>query len=116
MPRATAAKAKEPLTVVPVTGMNATAAPAPVIETASFDYDASAELFPTRNRKASRSAMKYRRFPRAAEAIRFAIEDLPSEALLGAYLEVDEKRFGKDGIRALYDSERFPLRRRAKAG
>jgi hypothetical protein len=80
----------------------------------SFDYGASAELFPTRNRNARRPVMKYRRFARAAEAIRFAIEELPSEALLGAYLEVDEKRFGRDGIQRLYDSERFPLPRRAK--
>src|SRR5258706_1399922 len=63
-------------------------------DTASFDYSIAAELFPTRSRKSRRSVMKYRRFARAADAIRFAVEELPSELLLGAYLEVDEKRSG----------------------
>ncbi len=84
------------------------------VDQAGFDYRAAAELFPTRGRKARRPAMKYRRFARAADAIRFAIEELPAEALLGAFLEVDEKRFGGDGIRALYESERYPLARRKR--
>jgi len=31
--------------------------------------------------------------------------------LLGAYLEVDETRFGIQEIHALYESEAFPLKR-----
>ena len=36
-----------------------------------FDFGAPAELFPARNRKVA-SKVKYRRFERAAEAVRFA--------------------------------------------
>jgi hypothetical protein len=55
--------------------------------------------------------MSYRRFDTAAEAIRFAIEELPAALLLGAFLEVDEVRFGGDDIRRLYDSPDYPLPR-----
>ena len=52
---------------------------------------------------------------RAADAVRFAIEELPPELLLGAFLEVDGERYGSEDIRRLYDSADFPLIRRAAA-
>ena len=79
----------------------------------AFDYQRSAELFPTRSRKPRRNPVTYRRFDTAAAAVRFAIEELPSDLLLGAYLQVEEERFGSAGIRRLYDSARYPLKRRA---
>ena len=81
-----------------------------------FDYKRSAELFPTRSRKPRRNPMTYKRFDTAAAAVRFAIEELPSDLLLGAYLQVEEERFGSDGIRRLYESPRYPLKRRAASG
>jgi len=77
-----------------------------------FNYDAPAELFPSRNRKIA-SKIKYRRFERAAEAIRFAVEELPEPLLLGAYIEIDEERLGHKDIRALYESDNYPLKKPA---
>jgi hypothetical protein len=76
-----------------------------------FDYGVSAELFPSRNRKHNTQSLRYRRFARAADAIRFAIEELPSDLLVGAFLEVDGKRYGSGSIRRLYESSDYPLPR-----
>jgi hypothetical protein len=79
---------------------------------ARFDYDAPAELFPSRIKKV-RGQITYKRFETGAEAIRFAVEDVPPAALLGAYLELDEARFGFDDIYSLYKNASFPLKRRS---
>ena len=57
---------------------------------AEFDYNALAELFPTR-RLPRRQSFGYKRFAKAALAIRFAMEDLPRGCLAGAFLEVNER-------------------------
>ena len=54
-------------------------------------------------------------FRHGREAIRFAVEDVPPPALLGAYLEVDEARFGLHEIQYLYERAAYPLKRRAIA-
>jgi hypothetical protein len=77
----------------------------------TFDYTAEAELFPARSWKISACRVTYKRFAKAADAVRYAIEDLPPQHLLGAYLEVEEARFDSRGIRRLYDSSDYPLKR-----
>jgi hypothetical protein len=79
----------------------------------SFDYGMSAELFSSRASNGRRKPLSYRRFAHAAEAVRFAIEDLPPQSLISTYLEVDESRYQSTEIRRLYASARYPLPRRA---
>jgi hypothetical protein len=84
---------------------------------AIFDYSSEAELSPTAGevallpagRQRMRQPTGYGRFARAADAIRFAIEELPPELLLAAQLKVAEERFDSDGIRQLYESVEYPL-------
>ena len=76
-----------------------------------FEYSTEAELFSTRPKNSRRPPLGYKRFARAADAIRFAIEDLPSELLVGASLEVNESRYEGADIRRLYESADYPLAR-----
>jgi hypothetical protein len=76
----------------------------------TLNCDAPAELFACRSNTAP-AQFKYKRFETAAEAIRFAVEDLPASALFGACLEVDEARFGRYEIHFLYDDAAYPLKR-----
>lgn len=90
----------------------------------TFNYDNVGELFPARNvaemlpagvRRVGRQPVGYGRFARAAYAIRFAIEELPADLLLETFLRVDGQIFDGDGIRKLYESESYPIIRRASA-
>lgn len=79
-----------------------------------FDYNAAAELFPARRRVPKRQPIGYKRFAQAADAIRFAVEDVAPELLVGVCLEVDERRYGSDDIHRLYESTDYPLARRGR--
>ena len=87
---------------------------------AIFDYNSGAELSPGASemgllpagRRRTRQPVGFGRFARAADAIRFAIEELPPELLLAAQLKVADQSFNGDGIRRLYESIEYPLSRR----
>jgi hypothetical protein len=80
-----------------------------------FDYLAQAELFPARPRGFRRLDISYKRFESAADALRYAIEELPPGLLLGAILEVDEERYDHLAIRSLYESSNYPHAREGQS-
>lgn len=78
------------------------------------DYFLEASLYYAKTANARPKALVFRRFSRAAEAIRFAVEDLAPRLLDSCTLEVDEARYFGREIRPLYDDEVFPLPRRPR--
>lgn len=79
---------------------------------ATFDYTAPAEVFFNRGTRSNRK-MSYRRFPSAAEAIAFVMEELGGSAVAFTTLQVDDERFERGQIRRLYDDPDYPLIRSA---
>jgi hypothetical protein len=71
-----------------------------------------AELFMGKRKRGRGQPLRYRRFATAAEAIRFAVEELPAVRALGAWMQVGDERFDGDDIQRLYESDDFPLQRR----
>jgi hypothetical protein len=78
----------------------------------TFDYRSPAELFIAKRKSALRAGLGYRRFATAAEAIRFAVEDVPSLRMFGGWLQVGDERYDNEKIYSLYESNDFPLQRR----
>ena len=74
-----------------------------------FDYNAPAELFLAKRSKSTRE--NYRRFATAAEAIRYAVEDLRTPRAFGAWLQVGDERFNSVEIQRLYEDGEYPLRK-----
>jgi hypothetical protein len=89
-------------------------------ETELFDYGmeaelytAKGELYSAKGRNFRKQQLGYRRFARAADAIRFVVEELPPQLLPGTCIEVKEARYESGDIRRLYDSASYPFVRRA---
>ena len=78
---------------------------------AKFNYNSPADLFPSR-RKVGRRPVGYRRFDTAAQAIRYAVEEMPKDFLGEAVLESDTERIKGEDIRLLYSSDDYPLARK----
>lgn len=78
------------------------------------DYRMEASLFYAKKAGGRQKALVFRRFTAAAEAIRFAVEELAPKVLDSCSLEVNETQYFGREIKPLYDSGSFPLRRRGK--
>lgn len=78
------------------------------------DYRMEASLYYAKGGNTKRKSLVFRRFPKAAEAIRFAVEELAPRVLDSCSLEVNETHYFGRQIRPLYESGDFPLRRRQK--
>jgi hypothetical protein len=79
-----------------------------------FDYSAPAELYSARGH-GRRAPLSYRRFATAAEAIRYAVEQIPKNLTAAAYIETGEQTITHKELRELYDSPDFPLERKPEA-
>ena len=75
----------------------------------SFDYSAPAELSLSKPAKGCRT--KYRRFATAAEALRFAVEELRTPKVFGAWLEVGDARFRAATFNGCTKPKNYPLRK-----
>ncbi len=76
------------------------------------DYASEASLYYAKNTHPKQKSLVYRKFAIAAEAIRFAVEELSPKVLNGCSLEVNDIHYFGRQIRPLYDDCAFPLRRK----
>jgi hypothetical protein len=81
----------------------------------SSDYFLEASLYYSKGANPKRKALTFRRFVRAAEAIRFAVEELTPKLLDGCTLEINDTHYFGREIRPLYDDSVFPLSRSRKS-
>jgi hypothetical protein len=57
------------------------------------------------------SRENYRRFATAAEAIRYAVEELRTPKAIGVWLQVGDERFNSSEIQRLYEASEYRLRK-----
>ncbi len=76
------------------------------------DYASEASLYYAKTTQRKQKSLVYRKFTVAAEAIRFAVEELSPQTLSGCSLEVNDVHYFGRQIRPLYDDGAFPLPRR----
>lgn len=78
--------------------------------TEAVDYTTSAELYALGSARLV-GATRYMRFASVAEALRYAVEQVPVDRLLALTIEAGEARYDGKAIRALYDAPDYPLHR-----
>ncbi|HET8671734.1 MAG TPA: hypothetical protein VFM05_14235, partial [Candidatus Saccharimonadales bacterium] len=76
-----------------------------------FNYEIPGEFYSRKRQGTKQTGLTYQRFKTAAEAIRFAMEALPSAALNSSMLEAGGDRYKGKELRALYADPKYPLRR-----
>jgi hypothetical protein len=79
-----------------------------------FNYLAPALLWPKPSVDLNNRRGNYRRFDTAGDAIRHVIEDVPATMLSGTVLETENRCFGSEEIRGLYDAQEYPFQRPLK--
>jgi hypothetical protein len=80
----------------------------------SFDYDAPRRAVPSQAHQEWPQELPA--FTMAAEAIRYAVEDLQTPKALGAWRQVGDERFNSSEIQRLYEAGDYPLRPCAPPG
>lgn len=80
-------------------------------QTEKFTFGAPAEIYSSGGSRARKGPMSYRRFQSSAEAIRFAVEELPQNLQRGTAMEVGDDRFEFAAIQAFYERDDYPLQR-----
>jgi hypothetical protein len=77
------------------------------------DYRMEASLYFSKRAGAKQKSLAFRHFGHAADAIRYAVEDLSPQIFNSCSLEVNGLYYFGRQIRPLYDSDAFPLQRRS---
>ncbi|WP_421953164.1 hypothetical protein [Pelagibacterium sp.] len=79
----------------------------------TIDFNAEASLYLGRD---WRTALEQgsRRFPSAAKAIRFALEEVPPVSLHGARMIVAGRSYSSRDLQKLYSDKAYPLNRKAE--
>jgi hypothetical protein len=79
----------------------------------TIDFNAEASLYLGRD---WRSALEQgsRRFPSAAKAIRFALEEVPPVSLHGARMIVEGRSYSPHDLQKFYGDRAYPLHRKAE--
>jgi hypothetical protein len=83
---------------------------------AANEFGSPADVYFSRSRGRTwnRQRLSFRRFDTLAEAVRYAVEDLPN-GLEEFFINVEDQRLDRDGARRLYESDAYPMVRRLEA-